>query len=51
MVKQKRWLEKSKGLIFNVSVTLRLDSSDEFGESVDLAKKNDSHLNLKKLKL
>jgi hypothetical protein len=39
MVKQKRWLEKSKGLIFNVSVTLRLDSSDEFGESVDLAKK------------
>jgi hypothetical protein len=50
MVKQKRWLEKSKGLIFNVSVTLRLDSSDEFGES-QLGRKNDSHLNLKKLKL
>jgi hypothetical protein len=30
---------------------LRLDSSDEFKESVDLAKKNDTRSNLKKLKL
>jgi hypothetical protein len=30
----KSWLEKAKRLNFSVSVTLRSDSSDEFGESL-----------------
>ncbi len=46
----KSWLEKAKRLNFSVSVTLRSDSSDEFGESADLIKKNDTCPNLKKLK-
>ena len=32
----KSWLEKAKRLYFSVSVMLRSDSSDEFGESAKL---------------